>query len=368
MISGSPKATFHYPRFTYGSVTVDLVEPAVAITPVTAGLRGQNLVASGKAEYLFGRLEEGVSLQLLCEPDQLQQLRWMLEDALAQGTQFKAWIDRFTGSCWMFEKNRKDQNGLAVTLNGGGAETYALGVQGSARYGGYGIVLSGSQYLSVALAQASAGTPTGFDDPLLKDEGVVHIDFKPTFASNDSALHTILNTSVGGGGANELRLYKSSVNQLLFRLADASSSAFREQYFDISEVPAWSANARVQLIASWLPTGLLELRCAVNGGAFATSGNTTFAGGGTGLLTALPTTLFLGSDNAGANRANGTYDTIAFFKKAFTKPHLTLSDFRPLSRNHFPYAEATAPVFQPTRLSPGRQIWQWPLSIRNGRP
>ena len=121
-ISGAIKPKAYYPRFKWGSptVTTDIVEPAViAMTRNETGLRGQNIVASGKAEYLFGRIEEAAQLQLMCEQDQLAALRWFTRDWAGQGKQFQAWIDRFTGSCWLFENNLKDQNGLALTLNGG---------------------------------------------------------------------------------------------------------------------------------------------------------------------------------------------------------------------------------------------------------
>lgn len=353
-LTGTPKATFLYPRIKFGTtpVTIDAVEPTNRIPTIVPymGLRGSSTVASGRTEYLFGRTEEQVGLVLRCEQDQLAALRWFVQDFAAVGSQFQTWVDRFQGSCWVFENNRKDQNGLVITLNGGGTETYAATANGN------GIALSGSQYLSVATAQASAGTSTGYDDPIERTEGVLCLDVKPAFAANDGVQHFFLD---GSTSVNKIQIYKHTDQKLYFSVYDASLDK------TVSGTVTWSASDRVQIVALWpLGGGTPSLWYAVNGGAF--TALTTASGSGTGTMAALPTTLYLGADNAGGNLALGTYDTVAFFKRAFATPQTTLSNYRPIERNYFPYSELVAAQFQPSRVSLGRTIWDWPIQIRNG--
>ena len=305
-LTGSIRPTFLYPRIKYGSpaVTFDNAEPTSRIPTLTPymGLRGVNTVASGKREYLFGRAEEQVGLVLRCEQDQLAALRWFVQDYGATGAQFETWVDRYTGSCWPFENNLKDQNGLTLTLATGTA-SYATASVGT------GLVLSGTQYLSVATAQASATTPTGYDDPLLKDEGVLVVDVLPAFAGNDGGLHYFLDT--GPTAANRIELYKGASNFLVFKVTNAASAPK-----EVSVAVTWTTGQRITVVASWTTAGALTAWYAVDGGTFIPV--STAAGAGTGILGALPTTLFIGGDNVGANRATGTYDTVAFFKRAFT--------------------------------------------------
>jgi hypothetical protein len=356
-LTGPPKPTFLYPRIKFSSpaITIDPAEPTSRIPTITpyTGLRGVNTVASGRTEYLFGRPEEQVGLVLRCEQDQLAALRWFVQDFAARGNQFNAWVDRYTGSCWVFENNRKDQNGFALTLNGGGIETYVATTNGT------GIVLSGAQYLTAALAQASASTPTGYDDPMLKSEGVLVVDFKPAFTSTDGVEHYMV--TGGPNGVNSWSLFKNTSNELVWQIVDGTNTA-KNRYF--SPAPTWTTGDRLQIVALWTAAGVLEHYAAVNSGAWSTAGSAS--GAGTGILGTLPTTLGIGALITGASLAPGTYDTVAFFKKAFANPQLSLANFRPIERNHYPYAELTAAAFQPARVTLGRPIWDWPIMFRNG--
>jgi hypothetical protein len=351
-LTGSPKATFLYPRITFGSVTIDAAEPTSRIPTVVPyqGLRGENTVSTGQREYLFGRTEEQVGIVLRCEQDQLAALRWFVQDYASAGTQFKAWVDRYTGSCWMFENNLKDQNGLTLTHNGGSA-VYAATTNGT------GIVLSGAKYLTVPVAQASAATPTGYDDPILATEGVVVVDFKPAFNGNDGIEHHIVDSAPD---PPRIILYKLATNVLNIQINDGSAGKA------MGGTVTWTAGDRVQIVGSWDTTGTLALWYAVNSGTF--TALTTSSLAGSGILPGTPTTLSIGATTTGATPALGTYDTVAFFKRAFSSPHLTLANYRPLERNHFPYGELVNPAFQPARVSLGRTIWDWPLTIRNGQP
>jgi hypothetical protein len=356
-LTGPPKPTFLYPRFKTPTYTLDIPEPASRIPTITpfTGLRGSNTVSTGKTEYLYGRGEEQVGLVLRCEQDTLAQLRWFVQDWAAPGNQFQATVDRYTGSCWAFENNRKDQNGLALVLGGGGTETYADATNGR------GLVLSGAQYLTVPLAQASASTPTGFDDPLFKDEGVLVVDFKPAFASNDGVEHYIV--TGGNSGANSISLFKNVANELVFQIVDGSGTA-KNRYF--SPAPSWSSGNRVQAVALWTTAGVLELYAAVNSGAWQTFNSSS--GAGTGLLGALPTTLGVGGLTTGLSLALGTYDSVAFFKRGFAAPQLSFANYRPVERNYFAYGELVSTEFRPGRVVLGRTIWDWPITVRNGQP
>lgn len=351
---GDPKAKFLYPRIAYSTQTMDFVIPAMNYAPLITAMRGVNMTVDGHMETLWNRNEEVAQLDLVCEPEQVQRLRWFFMDHAGRGAQFRLWVDRFTGSCWAFEDTRRDQNGLTLTFNGGGTETY--GDYHSLVPGHRGIVLSGAQYLSVATAQASAGTPTGYDDPLERTEGILNVEFRPTFAGNDSALHHIIDTS--GTTANRLMLYKTAANALTFEIRDAAAGV-KSKAASVS----WSANERVHIIASWTTAGVLTAWYSLAGGAFTEL--TTAAGAGTGLITTLGTTLYIGAENDATDLALGTYDKVAFFKRAFSNP-LLLFDETPVERNHYPYAELIAPSYQPQVYTYGNPARRWPLTVRNG--
>ena len=347
------RPTHLYPRIKYGSpaVTIDFTQGATripTILPYTAQ-RGENPVASGKVEYLFSRDEERVGLVLRYEQDLYAAIRNALKDGgLAAGAQFNFWVDRFTGSCWTFENSLKDQNGLAWTL-GGGSSSYVDGAVGKA------LSLSGSFTMSTPLAQASASTPTGFDDPLDYREGVIVLDVAPAFASSDGTLHFFLDAALGGN--NRLFLAKNAGNETVLQITDSAGGVK-----SVRGTPAWANGERIVLVASWTTAGALALWISVNGGAFVAL--TTASGAGTGIMSALPTTLFLGN-TAGTDRAAGTYDTLAIFKRAFSTPHLSLAGFRPVERNYFPYAELTDSSYKPARFVLTLPIWDWPITVRN---
>jgi hypothetical protein len=344
-------ATYSYPKMVYGSPAITRTFQETAINYLTPMLaeRGEKRMSDGHMEYLFSRFEETARVDLICQAHEYAQLRWAVRDWLGRGKQFQFWIDRYTGSCWSFDDTLRDQNELLLSLSAGSA------VYADTTAPGRGIVLTTGQYLSVALAQASAGTKTGFDDPLDIAEGTTVVDFKPAFASSDSTLHVILDTS---GSVNRLQLRKTAANTLFFEITDAAAGVK-----SMSGAVTWAANDRVHIMATRSTVGVLTLAYAVNGGAF--TALTTGAGAGTGLLTALPTTLYIAATNAAATPALGTYDTVAFFKKAFPTPTITLKDYLPVWRNYFPYAEHQA-AFQPERVTASRAIWRWPVLLRNG--
>src|SRR5574337_1491199 len=118
-VFGIVRPTSLYPRLRYGTpaITLDLLEGVADWLPSSQSLRGANLVATGEVEYLYGRLEEACSLTVACLASQYSQLRRAIEQSLGTGSQFEAWVDRFTGSCWLFAEGLEDQNGLAFALN-----------------------------------------------------------------------------------------------------------------------------------------------------------------------------------------------------------------------------------------------------------
>jgi hypothetical protein len=357
-LTATPRPTLFYSRFKYGTspvITVDIAEPVMAFLPnpaLSTGLASENRVSSGKSEVLFGRIEEQCGLVLRCEADMLMRLRWMAEESAFRGTQFQAWVDRFTGSCWMFEHNIKDQNGLTLTLSSG-SESYATASTGT------GIVLTGTQNLNVTSAQASAGTPTGYDDPFAKEEGVLIVDVKPAFNANDSAEHNFVDTTPSSN--SRLTLRKSVANAMALDIWDSTGTVKQSV---ITGAGSFVSGDRIVMAASWSTAGALTLALSVNGGAY-TFG--TGAGSGTGILSALPSTLFIGTNNAAGNAGNGTYDTVAFFKRAFSTP-TELTKWRPWRRNYFPYGEITSRIFNPVQVNFGVPVWDWPITFRNGQP
>ncbi len=223
------------------------------------------------------------------------------------------------GGVWTFQGNLRDRRRLTFTLNGGGTETYAAATDG------LGIILSGSQYLSVALAQQ------GWNNPLLHTEGVIVVDFKPVFAGGDSVNHILVDTT---GPNSRLQVHKDQFNSLVFRIVNSGGTNKQ-----IATAVTWAANARIRIVASWDTTGTLKAWYADGSGAFVEL--TTASGAGSGIMAVLPTTLYIGGDNAGANLALGTHDTVAILKRAFTNPHLLLGSYAP---------HANGPLFWPPDL------------------
>jgi hypothetical protein len=386
-------ATFAYPRLRYGSITRSFREAAIAYATPETALRTVNVTPSGKAEYLLGRIEDTARVDLMCEPDELAQLRWFFRDQGGPGKQFELWLDRHTGSIWTFEDSLRDQNLLPLVFQGG-TPAFVDAVNGRAVTVGVGNVMQ------VGLAQASATTRTVFDDPLGKAEGVIVLDVTPIWSGNDAALHVFLDTGAAwidtqgtwaqqtgtwATQSNRLRLYKSATNQLTFEIVDDTGAAKSK-----AGAVSWAANARIVVIAAWDAAGNLRLWVGVPTGPSwsGTSGTwaahpepwgstaLTFselvsgAGAGSGKLAALPATLYVGADNLAANGAAGAYDTLAIFKKAFPNP-LLLADYRPVWRNYFPYGELLPlgpATLEALRLTPSRTIFRWPLLVRNGVP
>jgi len=353
-VFGIVRPTSLYPRLRYGNpaVTLDLLEGVADYLPSSQGLRGANLVATGEIEYLYGRLEEAVSLTVACLASQYSQLRRAIEQQLVTGLQHEVWVDRFTGSCWTFAEHLTDQNGLALALNTGTAAYVDIGETHSR-----GLSLGATQRLSVTIAQSSAGTKTGFDDPLSKTEGILLLDFRPTWASNDSTQRYLLDTS--GTTSDRLRLYKTTGNVLRFEILDAAAGSKI-----ISGSPTWSANDRVEIMARWTSAGVLSLWYGVNGGAM--TALSSASGAGTGILGALGATLYAGSENDATDFSPGVYQGLVFYTRAFSDPQEALRLWRPVWRNYFPYAELTGTGWQPARYAQDPQVWTYPLVVRSG--
>ena len=354
---GIIRPTSLYPRLRFGSPaqTLDLLEGIVDWLPSSQGLRGANLVASGEIEFLFGRLEEACSLTVACLASQYAQLRRAIEQSLVTGMQSEVWVDRFTGSCWTFAESLEDQNGLALVLNTGTAAYVDIG-----ETHGRGLSLGATQRLSVATAQASATpTKTGFDDPLAKGEGVLLLDFRPTWAATDGTQRYLIDTT--GTTSNRLRLYKTTGNVLRFEILDASAGSKI-----VSGSPTWSANARVEIVARWTTAGALQLWYAVDGGAFTEL--TGASGAGTGILGTLGATLYVGSENDATDFAPGTYQGLCFYTRAFTQPQESLRTWRSVWRNYWGYSELTGASWQPQRVVLDPMIFTYPLIIRQGVP
>jgi len=353
-VFGIVRPTSLYPQIIYGSpaVTINFLEGVADFLPSSQGLRGANLVSTGEIEFLFGRLEEAVSLTLVCLASQYAQLRRAIEQSLVTGTQFETRVDRFTGSCWLFGESLTDQNGLALALNTGTAAYVDIGETHSR-----GLSLGATQRLSVTIAQSSAGTKTGFDDPLSKTEGILLLDFRPTWASNDNTQRYLIDTS--GTTSNRLRLYKTTGNVLRFEILDAAAGSKI-----ISGSPTWSANDRVEIMARWTSAGALSLWYAVNGGAM--TALTSASGAGTGILGALGTTLYMASENDATDFAPGVYQGLVFYTRAFDNPQESLRTWRSVWRNYFPYSELTGTGWQPQRVALDPLVFSYPIIIRAG--
>ena len=191
-------------------------------------------------------------------------------------------------------------------------------------------------------------------------DGVVVVECKPAFASTDSLAHHFVQTlNTGGTAQNRLTLRKLASNALEFEIQDAADAPKAK-----SGTVAFASGDRLRLVASYTTAGALFAAAQVNTGGWAEL--TTATGAGTGILSALGASLFIGADHSGGDRAAGTYETVAFYKRAFASPHVGLADYRPVERNYFPTAELVQAVFAPARESLVQQVWRWPMQVRAG--
>ena len=116
------------------------------------------------------------------------------------------------------------------------------------------------------------------------------------WVGNDGVAHWLL--QIGNYGAtNTLTVWKSSGNNLVLYVFDnAGAVKARQRAIDAT---SWAANTNHIVIATVTPAGVLKLY--LDG----SETGMTDAGAGTGILSAMGTTLYLGTDNAGTNPLNG---------------------------------------------------------------
>jgi hypothetical protein len=351
--------TFSYPRIrwtpqgTSTAILLDLAEQATEHSASTTSQRSTNIVQGGKGEYLFARNEEIQRVAFFFEDADYMALRTFFETHGGLGRPFELWVDRYQGSVWHFEWSLADQNGL--TWSPVGFTPSVASYEWAFR--GRGIRLATSQYLTMNSVQSTA-TPnrTGYDDPLIKEEGIVVVDCKPSFPSGDGVQHSFFQAYTSPDtGKNAIYFFKDTSNFLNWYFFDAAGVDKRR-----FAAAVWNTNERLTLVGRWTATGDLSAWFSVNGASFQEF--TGAAGAGTGILSTQPATLDVGGT------AEGLYDSLAIFKFAWPNdaPYRVLANHFPAYRNYWPYAELVTNEFNPQRVYKTRHLWSWSPLIRNG--
>lgn len=296
-----------------------------------------------RREVTLGHLEEAITFTLQHIPGwKAKEIDRFLEEWGLPGKQFEFYLDRFQGAALEFEGTLKDQQGTAGTFTGTSSFEAATF--------GRGLRLDAGEFLDFPTAPASQQPST------LAAEGILVLVVKPSFAGNDSLAHRFLDIDPAGNG--RLFLQKNTVNNLELVVED-SALALRS----VSIAVSWSANSEQKIVAKWKGSADLELWLnGVKSGAP--------VGSGTGVLPGLPTNLRMGAIAAASDEANGLYDRLVFFTRAFDLSasivQVLTDDFFPVAPNYFNKGELADVRSVPSRPFPNRELWEYTFTIRKG--
>ncbi|MFQ5765449.1 MAG: LamG-like jellyroll fold domain-containing protein, partial [Rhodospirillales bacterium] len=246
---------------------------------------------------------------------------------------------RFTGARFEFDGVLTDENGNAATYTPGSA-TYVASTFDKA------LVIAAADHVTIPRV------PVTNAPRLVPGEGCIVLVVKPAFAGTDAVLHTFLDS--GGPTTNRLRIRKTVANTLEFEILDTAAGSKK-----IAGAVSWAANAEQSIVAVYQSDGTMQL--FLNNAPFGTT-----SGAGTGQLASLGTTIFLGADTGGLNRAAGDVERLALFTKGYTM-NASLADVLKKAvsteRNYYAKAELIQPT-NPARTHNQVELYHMPLAIR----
>lgn len=340
----TPLPTNFYLKIKYGTsgIIINLPDPLETIIPGPGGFVERSISHSGAQETLFARNDSATNFTMqLLDAGLLARMKEFYDTHAIRGKQFELWLDRFTGPRFLFGDNLKDQNEEALTIVG--AEAYVDYTSGNDTRHAFSFV-SGNE-LSMSVTDG-----THFD----KNEGVIVIRVRPDFAGGGGSEHTFVTIGDSGATTNVMKIYKKADNLLYMSVFDGAGTEKRR-----TVAVSWSANTEQEIVGRW-NAGTLDLW--LNG-----TQATTLTGGGTGVITTLGNTMYVGSDNASTptNKATGLYDMVSGYMKAFTSP-LPLVNNPVALRTYFSKAELQEVQFLQSRQTPERELNRVVWTIREG--
>jgi hypothetical protein len=349
------RATSLYPRIIWSGTSLDLegliggpngvAVGAVRIAkPDRAAVRSDRPAQfTARREVILGHLEEALSFTVQMVPGwKAKEIDRFLEEWGLPGKQFEFYLDRFQGAALEFEGTLKDQQGTAGTFTGTPsyeAATFARGLR-----------LDAGEFLDFPTA------PTSQQPSLIAAEGGLALVVRPSFAGNDGLPHRFINIDPAGNGYLILR--KGPANTLDLEVQD-SALGIRI----VSIAVSWAANSEQKILAKWKDASSLELWLNGVKGPAPT-------GAGTGVLPSLPTDVRIGAVAAASEEANGLYDRLMFFTRAFdlnaSRVALLTDEWMPYWPNYFNKGELVDARVVPARPVAAREFYDYTMTIRKG--
>jgi hypothetical protein len=130
-------------------------------------------------------------------------------------------------------------------------------------------------------------------------------------------------------------------------------------------VDTWEAGQGLELVARWGADGTLTAWYAVDAGTFIKMEQLDVTGNG--LMSALPPRLLIGARNDQSGRAAGTYESVTFWKRAWSgdTPWRLFAARRPVWRNYYGRGELLSAEFEPDRPVLSRHLWRVTVNLRS---
>jgi hypothetical protein len=383
--TGALKATHQYPRFVWDGNTLDFDDPLPQRDPESAPSAGSNVSSSGLREVLFERLEYycTISTPMLYE-EKAAQVERMLRENLGRGRQAEVFIDRTLRAHWGFDDDTVEDNNHGNPFRRGDITVDGFTFADLSIGRGVNVPTTGTCRARL-VSELPGGSSNFFFQPAA---GTLAYAFKPSWASDDSAEHVLLDCWAESDlSRNRLTIRKRPDNLLhLVHVDQNGAETILEANVATGQPLKWSANTEHILLVQWGATS--DLAASLDGTAIATKKYPIVASGsrlaGTGLLSgqvgssalgsetvmnASPTVASLGQDATGfEGRGTGVVGLINLLAVVYSPglPAILGTYIMPW-RTYLPRGELIAAGWQPKRLSLGRNFVAYQLRIRDGR-
>lgn len=352
--------TNHYPGIYWPtSRQVEAGLPVTAAPPAFGAVVSEAIGASGIRVAQFVRAEEQRQLTFF-GVDPIETVQWgqFFSERGGRGQQAELLMDRFTGSIITFNNTYADQNFSGDVSWLQSAVSSYVTVNGKIGL----ITNSAGGYLSIATNATSANAA-------LTDSGTtIVLTVIASFAGNDGVRHHLLVLGKVGTNAG-IRFIKFEDNT--FKAQMATTSGLVGAYeVGVSSV-GWPSGTVVSTILQYMDTGqqsmTLQIFLTMSGQSTVALSSTTQAGSTNQAGTwDTPTEIGIqGGTQEGGTAWQGILLHFATYKKAYADPTILLSHF-PLGRNYYSKAELAERTFNPQRISPGVDLWQWTWTVRQG--
>jgi hypothetical protein len=303
----------------------------------------RNAQFTPRREVVLGHLRDQVTFGLDMVPGwKAEEIDRFAREWGLKGKQFEFYLNRFQGAALEFSGNLADQHGTLGTFTG--TPSY------EAASFGRGLRLDAGEFLDFPTA------PVSQQPSLIAAEGIVVLVVKPSFTGGDSLGHSfIVQTTTG---ASELVLQKISSNVLRLLAKDSASGL---AIIDIAV--SWAANSEQKIVAKWKDASSMELW--LNGVKGPAAG-----GGGTGLIAPLAASARIGARAAATEEANGLYDRLMFFTRAFdlnaSIVQVLTDTYVPYWPNYFNKGELVDARMVPAKIVPGQEFYRFQFTVQKG--